>query len=252
MILCNKCKGAKDASDFYGDKSRKSGISRWCKVCMKVQNTKWKSENTSRVSEYNIRYRKSNATTIRQVQKLYRQVNRDSIQESDMRYRIDNRDKVRKWRRKYYYSVVRNSPEKRLLNYYRNSLRKHLIRKLQKSSKDFIGCTTEDLRHYIESQWSENMSWDNYGKAWHIDHIIPCARFDLTNEQEVTACFHYTNLQPLGASDNMSKQDKLPADFDRREWLGGRWVVHPYGSSQSTSRSKSPKGSSSPSPLSTL
>ena len=43
------------------------------------------------------------------------------------------------------------------------------------------------------------MTWDNYGGYWHIDHIIPCCRFDLTKEEEQLKCFHYTNLQPLFA-----------------------------------------------------
>ena len=52
------------------------------------------------------------------------------------------------------------------------------------------------------------MSWDNQGE-WHIDHIIPCASFDLTNEEEQEKCFHYTNLQPLWAIDNMVKGCKI-------------------------------------------
>ena len=48
------------------------------------------------------------------------------------------------------------------------------------------------------------MAWSNYGK-WHIDHIEPCANFDLSIPEEQTACFHYTNLQPLWAEENLKK-----------------------------------------------
>ena len=53
------------------------------------------------------------------------------------------------------------------------------------------------------------MNWDNYGKYWHIDHIIPCSSFDFNNEQSQRICFHYTNMQPLSAIDNMKKRDKI-------------------------------------------
>jgi hypothetical protein len=55
------------------------------------------------------------------------------------------------------------------------------------------------------------MNWDNWGhNGWHIDHIIPIASFDLTQKSEQEKCFHYTNLQPLWAEENLSKQDKIP------------------------------------------
>jgi DNA/RNA endonuclease G (NUC1) len=48
------------------------------------------------------------------------------------------------------------------------------------------------------------MTWENYGK-WHIDHIKPCANFNLSNDDEQKLCFHYTNMQPLWAIDNQRK-----------------------------------------------
>ena len=57
------------------------------------------------------------------------------------------------------------------------------------------------------------MSWGNYGK-WHVDHIRPCASFNLVNEEEQKKCFHYTNLQPLWAKDNLSKGSKYYEDME--------------------------------------
>ena len=52
------------------------------------------------------------------------------------------------------------------------------------------------------------MSWSNHGKVWEIDHIKPCASFNLSNFEQQKQCFHYTNLQPLTIFENRSKKDK--------------------------------------------
>lgn len=70
------------------------------------------------------------------------------------------------------------------------------------------GCTTEYLKTYLESHFTEGMTWSNYGQ-WHIDHIRPCASFDLSDPEQQRQCFHYTNLQPLWAVENWSKADSF-------------------------------------------
>ena len=67
-----------------------------------------------------------------------------------------------------------------------------------------IGCEVDYLMYYIQSKFTKGMNWNNYGK-WHIDHIKPCCSFDLSKASEQRKCFHYTNLQPLWAKDNLSK-----------------------------------------------
>ena len=71
----------------------------------------------------------------------------------------------------------------------------------------FLGCTREDLTTHLEGLFQDGMTWDNYGD-WHIDHIKPCSKFDLSTEKAQAECFHYTNLQPLWAKDNLSKGAK--------------------------------------------
>ena len=89
----------------------------------------------------------------------------------------------------------------------RNALRNFKANKYFSSQK-LVGCTLLKLRQHLESQFTVGMSWKNQG-AWHIDHIIPCASFDLTKPSEQKKCFHYSNLQPLWACDNLSKSSKL-------------------------------------------
>jgi hypothetical protein len=56
------------------------------------------------------------------------------------------------------------------------------------------------------------MTWQNYGSAWHIDHILPLSSYDLADPNQQREAFHYTNLQPLWAHDNMAKSDTVEGE----------------------------------------
>ena len=71
-------------------------------------------------------------------------------------------------------------------------------------SFSMVGCSVEFLRRYIEAKFEAGMTWDNYGE-WHVDHIRPCASFDLSDKEQVIQCFNWRNLQPMWASENSSK-----------------------------------------------
>ena len=89
-------------------------------------------------------------------------------------------------------------------------LHKVLKRKNFKKKYKFsniLGCSLEEFKLYFESKFTEGMSWELMGREIHIDHIIPCA--SAKTEEEMIKLFHYTNLQPLWAKDNMSKSDKI-------------------------------------------
>jgi hypothetical protein len=74
-----------------------------------------------------------------------------------------------------------------------------------------LGCSLEDFKKYLEARFLPGMSWENHGaKGWHVDHVIPCAAFDLTDPEQQKICFHHTNLQPLWARDNLRKSASLP------------------------------------------
>lgn len=98
-------------------------------------------------------------------------------------------------------------------------LRKRIHSVLKGKSKssdtmELIGCSIDYLKNHLENKFQYDMTWENYGrgdknkKEWHVDHIIPCCKFDLTKEEEQRKCFHYSNLQPLWAVDNIKKGGK--------------------------------------------
>lgn len=80
--------------------------------------------------------------------------------------------------------------------------------KKMNKTEELIGITILDLKKHLEKQFKEGMTWDNHGK-WHIDHRVPLNSFDLTNPEEQKKAFHYTNLQPLWAKENLSKGSRI-------------------------------------------
>ena len=72
-----------------------------------------------------------------------------------------------------------------------------------------LGCSMLEFKEYIERQFKRGMSWENYGKRWHLDHKIPCARFDLSDRSQVERCFNFRNYQPLSILDNLRKGTRL-------------------------------------------
>lgn len=112
-----------------------------------------------------------------------------------------------------FYDKARESQriQRRLSNNLRSRVRSAVLKK-SRNTFDLIGCPVEFLMGWLESKFHDGMTWDNYGsidgditKGWHVDHIIPCASFDLTDPDQQRKCFHYTNLQPLWGVDNMKK-----------------------------------------------
>jgi hypothetical protein len=97
----------------------------------------------------------------------------------------------------------------KILDNLRSRIRMALKRNIKSQSTiKLIDCSIDFLRQHLEKQFQSGMSWSNHG-LWHIDHIIPCASFDLSKVSEQRKCFHYTNLQPLWAKENLRKGSKI-------------------------------------------
>lgn len=107
------------------------------------------------------------------------------------------------WKRKFY-----SDPEFRLLHNMRNRLN-NAVNSNGKWGRtlELIGCKASDLKAHLQAKFKDGMTWDNYGQ-WHVDHIRPCDSFDLTQPDQQRACFHYSNLQPMWATENIKKSAK--------------------------------------------
>lgn len=73
----------------------------------------------------------------------------------------------------------------------------------------YFGCSSEELKAHIESQFSDGMTWENHGFLWHIDHIVPL-RLGRGNQDLLLKLCHFRNLQPLWKEENIRKGDTVP------------------------------------------
>jgi len=188
-----------------------------CNDCDNQYWIEWRIKNRDKVREYN---QKPNS-------KRSREKYRNAHKTESRQYQIDHWDEIKAWNRVY-------SKTPKMREYGRNYKKKKreadinfkiycdLKRRTILAIKGYVqnnidilnllGCDINFLRAYLESKFTEKMTWENHGlKGWHIDHIIPCAYFDMGNLIQRGKCFHYTNLQPLWAKDNLSKGAKFAA-----------------------------------------
>jgi hypothetical protein len=157
-------------------------------------------------SKYSKKYRERNPEKVKEIQKRCRERNRERNNALVKAWRIKNADKINKQ-----YNEKMNEPG--AVCKIAHVLRARVLAALKKNNNskqtstiELLGCSIEEARVYIESQFTEGMSWSNYGlHGWHIDHINPVSTFDLSDPEQQKQCFHYTNLRPLWAKDNWSR-----------------------------------------------
>ncbi len=179
----------------------------YCKSCEKKRNAKYKLENLEKVREVNMEYGRKNKEKRKKYAKQYYKGNREIILNKQKEYWSKDENKERKALRKREQWV--NDENLRISSNCRSRVYRALKgQKKSKSTEKLVGCSFSDLKQYLENRFLEGMTWDNYGE-WHIDHILPCASFDLSKKEEQEKCFHYTNLQPLWGVDNLIKSSKI-------------------------------------------
>lgn len=220
---CTKCGEVKPLSEYSkNSRNKTTGLQPKCKACDSAYYKKNREQIRDRISnhyENNKKailaqmklYREKNKEAISEREKKYYQENKKSIRKKNKAWYENNREQVNNWNKQYQKERLKTDISFKLAR----NLRKRTWDALKHNAKSvstlkMLGCTTKELRKHLESQFTEGMSWDNYGyNGWHIDHIIPCASFDLSDPEQQRQCFHYTNLQPLWAEDNLRKSDKI-------------------------------------------
>jgi len=72
----------------------------------------------------------------------------------------------------------------------------------------YVGCSFAQLRDHLQRQFVRHMNWNNYGKVWHVDHILPVASFDHSDDRQIRVCWNWQNLRPFWANANIRKGNK--------------------------------------------
>lgn len=150
--------------------------SKGCVECDKLISSKWKKDNP------------------------------ESNRRKAKRWRDSNPEKTKEINKKGYQKCLKENTTYKLAH----NLRRRFYVALKKEYKNGsaigdLGCSVEFLKRYLESKFDENMSWENYGKYWQIDHIVPFMNFDLKDNEQVKKVCHYTNLQPLSITEHKKK-----------------------------------------------
>jgi len=201
--VCSKCKEEKEVCEFGKRKDSKDGLRSECKSCGK----EWRLNNQTHLLEYNKKWKISNPEHVYNYHKSYNQKNSEELKKYQKEWYGQNKDKVNQKRKLRKQTdlifLISCSVRKRMSEY----IKKNNILKKNKTF-EIVGLTPIEISHYLESKFTEGMSWDNYGVyGWHIDHIIPLS--SSKTEEELYNLCHYTNLQPLWSEDNLKKSNKL-------------------------------------------
>jgi len=211
---CPKCKEVKLNSYFYIASERKDGLRGWCKMCQKEKAhdaypktherqmmlmRKWRLNNQERYKERSHEYYSQNKEKCFEATYLWRRKNPQKVKE------INNRKNAKR----------SSTPMGRINNAIRSTISRAL--KGNKRGRKWMvltGYNLKQLKEHLENQFTDGMSWDNYGK-WHIDHKIPITAFNFENPEDIDfkRCWSLKNLQPLWAVENISKHNKINHPF---------------------------------------
>lgn len=192
-MRCAKCEEDKSETEFYPRKDRPRGRASRCKACQLEKSSSLNyppQTEGEKFCEYCASYHPlTNFFANKKVK--------------DGRYaKCKSCENIRKIR------LLNKFPHLRVVENIRRRTRAVLSgHNKSQATMDLVGVSRDDLMKHLESMFLEGMNWENYGE-WHIDHIRPCSSFDLSDPKQQKICFHYTNLQPMWAEDNLRKAKK--------------------------------------------
>lgn len=210
---CKTCNEEKEIT-LFGKSGTRDGVAKYTSECKQCRNAALKEkyrQDPTRVLEYNKKqYNKHSAKIIEQ-HRQYVKENQETVINGRRRYCVENAEKIRERHKIYMETYFIRFPERRYA--YSARRRAHRLLKGICEDDDYVGCTSEFLNEWIhfaiEHSGFSDMTMENYGSLLQIDHVVPCAKWDLTEETHRVHCFHWSNLAPIYSTENQSKKDKI-------------------------------------------
>jgi hypothetical protein len=203
----------KDVIYFGNNSAKEDGLYVWCKKCVNEYGKKYRIEHSKDIHRRNKEYYEKDKTKFSERMKKHNSKPENKVQKKQYKQKYysneENREKRRTYERTYQTERRKNDIQYKIGVYLRVRLRKAVKRgsKVGSAVRD-LGCSIEEFKIYIENQFMEGQSWENWGNKdgdWSLDHIKPLHLFDLTNREELLQACHYTNLRPLWHVDNISR-----------------------------------------------
>jgi hypothetical protein len=177
-------------------------------IAKKKYNKEYRLKNKERLNAYRRKWSKGEEAQKKKKEYYLKTRERQLKYWVEYRKNPKNKKKFNLYFKKWINNKLKTDPHFKLKQQLSHRIYLALKNKVKsKRTKDLLGCTIEELWIHLEKSFKPGMTKENYGK-WHVDHVKPCASFDLTKPEEQAKCFHYTNLQALWAKENIFKSDK--------------------------------------------
>lgn len=227
---CTKCNINKQISDFYFRKDNNK-YRNCCISCEKLRISEYYKDNTEDRKQYASSYYDNNKEKVAKVnkknkdknkdknkeyQKIYRQNNSEKLSEQGKMYREKNKEQLNKSHLIRHKNRLKSDPLYKLKCDIRTSIVKSFKRnsfRKQTKTNMILGCSFEEFKIHIESQFEPWMNWQNHRKyskkirRWQLDHKIPIS--SASTEDDIIKLNHYTNFQPLCAEENLYKSNNF-------------------------------------------
>jgi hypothetical protein len=206
---CIKCGRELPLDQFYFRKDTGKYRS-YCRTCRNTGDATWRKNNPDKCSEASRRWSESHPGELAKRSAKWRKDNPEKSREIGARCRKNHPE--------YNANKIKHTKARRAIDLgfkVKSNIRNAMWAALRNNIKaghtiELLGCPIEDLRSYLENLFQPGMTWDNYGKyGWHIDHIIPLSYFDFNDPEQQKRAWHYTNLRPMWAIDNIKKGNKI-------------------------------------------